>query len=59
MAVAKRSDGSYDVAGDSGTYRAWRTEGEQPTLACSCPAGSPMKRFCSHRIAVQHFLDTH
>ena len=59
MAVAPRKDGAYDVAGDGATYRVWYTEGEKSTLACSCLAGSAMKRFCSHRIAVQHFLDTH
>lgn len=59
LVVAKKPNGSYQVAGDTNTYDVFWTD--SPTLhvlSCTCPVGSSFKLpLCSHRIAVQHFID--
>jgi len=58
LVVAKKPNGTYQVAGDTDTYDVtWVDSPTFHVLSCTCPVGSSFKPSCSHRIAVQHFID--
>ena len=50
LVVVPLRDGSFRVAGDSGTYTVRQHEAQ---LVCDCLAGN--QKHCSHRVAVNFF----
>ncbi len=55
LVIFARDDGSYDVAGDSGTYHVCEvTSASGRELSCPCPAGRSGSR-CSHQLAIAFY----